>query len=430
MNVGRTTRRFAAFLIHNWPLKLAAVVLATVLYAGLVASRDSDTYPGPIEVAAVNQPSGTVVTNQLRPVEQVRYIAPADVGRLTADDFRATVDLASLHPTGEPVSVRVSVVPTDPRVTILEIRPQVIQVVLDRRISATVPVRVARGAVPAGLDAGQTVFSPVTAIVTGPAGAVLRVVAVRVNVALDPGGIDFDRDVEADPIDAAGEVVHGVDVEPRSIHVTVPLFTNRESRTLPVNPLVSGTPAPGFRIAAIEVDPLVVSVEGDAEDLNQLVQADTAPVAVFGATRDVTATVVLALPTGVVPLGVTTVTVVVRVQAVTETRTFTAGFRLDGREPGLLYDLSGTTALITLFGSVADLDRLAAAPLVVGVNVAGLGPGVHEVPVVPSLSSGVTVAALAPATVTVTVRQAATPAPPSPAPPDGGESSAPPTAAP
>ncbi len=430
MNVGRSARRLAAFVIHNWPLKLAAIILATLLYAGLVASQDSYTYPGPIQVAAVNQPSGTVVTNQLRPVEHVRYIAPAEVGRLTADDFRATVDLASLDPTGEPVSVRVSVVPSDPRVTILEIRPQTIQVVLDERISATVPVRVARSAVPAGIDAGQTTFTPVTATVTGPSAAVKQVVAVRVNVALDPGGINFDRDVEANPIDAADEVVHGVDVEPRSIHVTVPLFTNKESRTLPVNPLVTGAPAPGFRIAAIEVDPLVISVEGDAEELNQLVQADTAPVTVFGATRDVTATVALALPTGVVPLGVTTVTVVVRVKPVTETRTFRAGFRLDGREPGLLYDLSGTTALITLFGSVADLDRLAAAPLVVGVNVAGLAPGVHGVPVVPSLSSGVTVAALAPETVTITIREAATPAPALPAPSPGGVSSAPPTAAP
>ncbi len=417
MNVGRSALRIAAFVIHNWPLKLAAIILATLLYAGLVASENSGTYPGPLQVTAVNQPSDTVVTNQLRPLEQVRYIAPAEVGRLTAGDFRATVDLSAVDPTGEPVSVRVNVVATDPRVTVFEVRPESITVVLDRRVRAVVPVRVARGPVAVGIDAGTTVFSPETATVTGPSMAVGRVVAVRVNVALDPGGINFDRDVEANPIDAAGEVVHGVNVEPRTVHVTVPLFTNRESRTLPVNPVVTGAPAPGFRIAGIEADPQVISVEGDAEELNQLVQADTAPVAVFGATRDVTATVALALPTGVVPLAVTTVTVVVRVEPVTETRTFTAGFRLDGRDPDLRYDLAGTSVLLTLFGSVADLDRLAAAPLVVGVNVVGLDPGTHELPVVPSIPSGVTVAALAPETVTVTITDPATPVSPSLAPP-------------
>ena len=417
MNVGRSALRIAAFVIHNWPLKLAAIILATLLYAGLVASENSGTYPGPLQVTAVNQPSDTVVTNQLRPLEQVRYIAPAEVGRLTAGDFRATVDLSAVDPTGEPVSVRVNVVATDPRVTVLEIRPESITVVLDRRVRAVVPVRVVRGPVPVGIDAGTTVFSPETATVTGPSMAAERVVAVRVNVALDPGGINFDRDVEANPIDAAGEVVHGVNVEPRTIHVTVPLFTNRESRTLPVNPVVTGAPAPGFRIAGIVADPQVISVEGDAEELNQLVQADTAPVAVFGATRDVTATVALALPTGVVPLGVTTVTVVVRVEPVTETRSFMAGFRLDGRDPDLRYDLAGTSVLLTLFGSVADLDRLAAAPLVVGVNVAGLDPDIHELPVVPSIPSGVTVAALAPETVTVTITDPAISVSPSAAPP-------------
>ena len=417
MNVGRLARRAAAFVIHNWPLKLAAIILATLLYAGLVASEDSSTYPGPVQVLAENLPSGTVVTNQLKPLEHVRYIAPAVVGRLTAEDFTATVDLSAVDPTGQPVSVSVKVVPTDPRVTILEVRPETITVVLDERISVVVPVRVARGPVAVGIDAGTTVFTPETATVTGPSMAVERVVAVQVNVVLDPGGLNFDRDVEADPIDAAGEVVHGVNVEPRTIHVTVPLFTDRESRTLPVNPVVTGAPAPGFRIAGIIPDPLVISVEGDADELNQLVQADTAPVAIFGATRDVTATVALALPTGVVPLGVTTVTVVVRVEPVTETRVFTAGYRLDGREPDLRYDLTAKSVLLTLFGSVADLDRLAAAPLVVGVNVAGLDPGVHEVPVVPSISSGVTVAALAPETVTVTVTDPATLVSPSPAPP-------------
>ena len=31
--------RYLRFLIHNWPLKLAAIVLATLLYGGLVLSQ-------------------------------------------------------------------------------------------------------------------------------------------------------------------------------------------------------------------------------------------------------------------------------------------------------------------------------------------------------------------------------------------------------
>ncbi len=167
-----------------------------------------------------------------------------------------------------------------------------------------------------------------------------------------------------------------------------------------------------------------------------------APVALFGATRDVTQTVTLALPTGVVPTGAATVTVTVHVEAVTATRTYTAGLRLDGAQPGLTYTLADDHVLMTLYGSVADLDRLSSTPLVVGLNVTGLGPGRHDLSVVPSLSAGVTVAALSPTSVAVTIAEPAAPTPgptattpaptstPSAPPASDGPASATPTTAP
>jgi YbbR domain-containing protein len=432
MNIGRSARRALAFVFHNWPLKLAAIVLATLLYAGFVVSQDSNVYPGPVRVGLVNQPSGTVLINDLRDVEQIRYIAPADLGRLTAEDFRATVDLANVTPDGSPASVRVIVVAVDPRVTILDFRPQSIQVTLDQRVPKVVDVVVDRGSPPAGLDIGEVTVDPSEVTVTGPSANVNRVVAARASAPIDGSGIDVDREVEVDAIDAAGEIVTGVDIEPRTVHVTIPIFTDKQSRTVPVNPMVAGTPAAGFRIAAIEVEPLVVSIEGDADQLAELVRADTEPVGVFGATSDVEMTVVLALPPGVLPLGSASVKVTVRIEPVTETRTFRAGLRLDGARPGFRYSAELDPILLTLFGSVADLDVLASAPIVIGLNVSALGPGTHEVPVVPSVPSGVTVAAISVETVTVTVREPPTPTPspepaspsPSPSPSDGASPSA------
>ena len=98
--------------------------------------------------------------------------------------------------------------------------------------------------------------------------------------------------------------------------------------------------------------------------------ADTAPVPVSGATRDVTSQVAYSLPTGVSVIGDQTAKVTVHIEAVTETRTFVAGIRLDGRQAALQYEASETRVLLTLFGSTADLDRLAGSPLVVALNVA------------------------------------------------------------
>lgn len=411
MNVGRSARRAAAFVVHNWPLKVAAVVAATLLYVGLVVSQDNDVYPGPVTITPVNQPSRTIRINDLRDVEDIRYMAPADAGRLTAGDFRATVDLAGVEPTGESVAVRVSVVAIDPRVTILDYRPRTVQVILDASVSKDVPVQVDTGPVPEGLTVGEVGVEPDTVTVTGPSTKVRQVIGARLRVTFDASGIDVDREVEPEPMDAAGEVVIGVDVDPQTVHVTIPVFTDRESRTLPVNPIVSGTPAPGFRIAAVEATPLVVSVEGDGDQLAELMRADTEPVPVFGATSDVEAVVNLALPPGVVPLGPATVRVTVRVEAVAETRTYSAGIRLDGTRAGMEYAVEPDRVLLTLFGSVVDLDRLGAAPIVVGVSMAGLDPGIHEVAVVPSLPAGVTLAAVSPETVTVRITAPPTPSP-------------------
>ena len=418
----RTLRRAVAFVVHNWPLKLAAIVVATMLYFGVVVSSDSSTYPGPIRITPVNQPAGTVITNanEIKDVEQVRYLAPAGAGPLTAQDFRATVDLTDVKADGVPVNVRVDIEAIDPRVTILEVRPRTIQVVLDQLITKTVEVKVDRGTPPPGLDIGETVIDPPQVSVSGAAGLVNRVVSVRASTPIDASGVDIDREVQPVPIDASGEIVTGVEIEPRTVHVTIPIYTNKDSRTLPVNPIITGTPAAGFRIAAIETTPLTVSVEGDQDQLVALIRADTAPVPVFGATSDVSVDVPLALPTGVTPLSVTTITVKVRIEPVTETRTFSAGLRLDGRQAGLEYDVAQDRVLLTLYGSVVSLDRLSAAPIIVGLNVATLEPGTHNVAVIPSLPSGVTVADISPQTVTVTVAAPATPTPtpatPSPAP--------------
>ncbi len=120
---------------------------------------------------------------------------------------------------------------------------------------------------------------------------------------IDPGGLDFDTDVPLIPVDGVGNAVRPIDVTPASARVSIPVFTDRQSRSLPVAPVVTGTPAAGFEIAAIAVDPAVVTVEGDADQLAQLSKLDTQPVSVAGASSDIVATVALDLPTGVVPLS-------------------------------------------------------------------------------------------------------------------------------
>jgi len=378
VNIGRGARRVGRSIVHNWPLKLAAIGLATFLYAGFVASQDSNVYSGPVPVKPVNQPADTVITNQLRDVEQIQYIAPADLGRLRAEDFLATVDLAGVQPDGNPVNVRVNVRPNDARVTILAIRPQSIPVVLDQKVSKQVSVTVIQSPPPDGLQVGDTVVAPTSVEVSGASADVKRVVEARVSVTIDASAVNVDRDVAPEAVDDSGQSVTGVKLEPTTVHVQIPVYENLQNKTVPVNPIVTGTPAAGFRVDRITVDPLVVSLKGDQDQLAGLRTADTAPVSVSGATREVTSEVEYSLPTGVSVIGArTTALVTVRIVAITETRNYVAGLRLDGRKPELEYDVSDRTVLLTLFGSSAELDALQSSAIVIALNVDSLGPGSH-----------------------------------------------------
>ncbi len=396
--------RILGLIVHNWPLKLAAVALATLLYAGLVVSSSAKLFEGSVPIEASGVTSDVTILSDLGAVRQIRYVAPGDLGlRLDSSSFRATVDLAAMDPADGRTSVAVRVVSIDPRIQILDYEPRRIVVELDAVVSRVVPVRVVIGPVPSGLDIGEPVVEDANVTVTGAASIVERVAEVQARISVDASGIDVNRSVDLLPVDSAGEPLSPVDVEPTTTRVRLPIFTDRQTKTLPIRPVVAGSPAAGFEVAAVSVDPLVVAVEGDVDDLVLLEVADTAPITITGATSDITATTRLELPEGVQVLGNPTVTVTVTLRPVTATRTFEAGLLLLGARPDRVYALSTDRVLVTIGGSVADLDRLSGSAIALTLDVSGLDVGMHEVSVGANLLTGLTLVGVSPDPITVTI---------------------------
>lgn len=402
-------KRFAARIVHNWPLKLAAIGLATLMYGGLVLSESTQTFNGDIRVNPVGQPADTFLLTPPPPVTVIRYFAPAGVP-VTTNSFAASVDLSSVDPQAGPVSVRIEVTSPDSRVRVLGYEPQFMSVQLDPIARATVPVRIERGVVPPGLDPGDTTVDPAKVTVSGPQSLVRQVVAVRGDVQIQPSGIDVDQDVQLVPIDGLGNAVRTVDVMPSTARVTIPIFSDRQTRSLPVNPMLSGVPAAGFEIASVTTNPPIVLVEGDADQLAQLVSVDTDAIPLTGVSANSTVQASLALPTGIVAVGSDSVQVSIKLRQVTETRTFSAGLRLVGTRRDLSYEFTTDRVIVTIGGSTADLDRLQGSALVVDLDVTGLGPGTVDVPVSLDLPTGPTLVSANPATVSVAI--SATPSPP------------------
>lgn len=406
-------RRLLGRIVHNWPLKLAAVGLATLMYAGLALSQNTQTYPGALPVRVINQPPDTVLLTPPPPVTSVRYFAPSGVP-VAASSFVATVDLAGVEAEGGFVSVRIEVMPLDERIRVLGYDPAFASIQLDPLVDKSVPVQVVHGPVPDGLTLGEVTVEPATVTVSGAGSIVAKVDAVRADVVIQSTGINVDENVQLIPIDKLGNALSPLDVTPPTAQVTIPVFSDRQNRTLPVNPIITGNPAAGFEIESVAVEPQVVLVAGDPDQLTELSRVDTDPIPMTGVSADETVEVGLALPTGVVAVGEETITVTITIRPVTATRTFSAGLRLVGASNDLTYTPSVDRVLVTIGGSTADLDRLSAATLVVDLDVTGLAAGVHDVPVSANLPAGTTLVAASPANVTVSIDGAAAPASPSP----------------
>jgi YbbR domain-containing protein len=238
-------------------------------------------------------------------------------------------------------------------------------------------------------------------------------------VRLDPSGIDVNETVGLVPVDARGEIVTGADVQPSTVRVTIQIGSQLSTKTLPVSPVVAGTPSSSVEITSVEVQPALVTVEGEADALAGLVSVETRPVAISGATTDVEAVVGLDLPNGVAALGVEQVRVTITIRPRTGTRTFEAGVQVVNSASDLVYVPAIDRVLLTLGGTLEALDAVDPTRVAARLDVAGLGLGTAPVTVTVRLPAGVTLVAASPLAVTLTVTRVATPAPtptPTPAP--------------
>ena len=183
-------------------------------------SQSARTWPGPIPIQVIHQPSSAFIVGSLPDVTNVQYFAPVDVAdRVSSSAFVATVDLATANAAAsEPILVPVRLQGPD-GVNIIDYTPREIYVRLDPLVTSTVPVTVDHGTVPEGLRLGETTVSQSTATVSGPESVVNQVVAAVARVRIQSSGIDVDQLVDLVPVDGQGEVLSPVELTPTSVRV-------------------------------------------------------------------------------------------------------------------------------------------------------------------------------------------------------------------
>lgn len=404
-------------LLRNWHLKLGAVGLATVLYTGLVFSGSftEETQAG-VAVEGINQGQTVLLGTGLGTVDVVYRAAPEAADGVDTSSFAASVDLSTydLERAAQPQSLEVDVRALVPGITVEDWTPRQLTVTLDDIATKQIPVVVETGELPEGLEAGRPSVSDDEVTARGASSLIARVDHALARVRVDPSGIDVIGPVTLVALGVDGEIVEPIELTPDTVSVDVDVREVETNKTVPVRPAVEGTPAPGFALQSLGVDPAVVTLRGLPEALSGIEEVRTEPLSIDGVSVDQVFTAALALPDGArlaPPGGEATVTVTAAIAPSVSSRTFVTGVVCEGAgENACLPGLSQVA--VTVSGPGALLAQLSAAEVTPVVDVTGFAPGQYQVTVaVGALPDGVTVEAISPGSVPVTIQAPATPTP-------------------
>jgi YbbR domain-containing protein len=204
---------------------------------------------------------------------------------------------------------------------------------------------------------------------------------------------DFTDSVDLKPRDVRGGDISRVKVSPARAKVNVDIQQREFSQEVVVNPAIAGSPAPGYNVARINVEPRLVTVTGPLDVLQSIDAVkgiSTEEISIADARADVVRLVQVALPPGARLQGSPAVKVTVSIKpargevsfsVVPQIRNVGAGLALTPVEP----------VLVTLSGELPALQALSPASIVVTADAQGLGPGLYALPLQITPPAGTTV---------------------------------------
>ena len=391
----------------NLGLAAFSVVLGFALWI-FVTDTESPTRSGvlPFDLAVetVNVPGDLALAAS--PVNvRVRVKVADDVwGTLSAADFKGTVDLDGLQAGAYDLPVQVEPLTGRGGLRVTEVIPDTVEVELKSLFSKSVSVTPKlEGSPPKGYEAGTPEIDAETVLVTGTQDRVSLVNQVVARLDLSARTEDLTQAVRLEALDSRGNPVTEVLLEPSVVNASIEITQKEYSAPLAIRPTVTGSPATGFDVVSVSVDPAVAEVFGPPSFIAEAAAIRTQPVDISEAADDVVLTISLDLPPDVSVSGGTSVTVTVEIEPAQGRRTLAVTAVAVGLDPGL--GVSGALPFVEveLLGELPTLRALKPNDIAATINLTGLGPGAHTVNVSVSAPADTLVANVSPETVEVTL---------------------------
>ncbi len=358
----------------------------------------------PIEVGAL--PDSLEVVTTLANATVTIEGAQSQVRPVSQADITLSVDLTDID---EPGEYRRALMATAPNIDDISVEPNEVTIQVDRLVSDIFPVRPDVTNPPDQTRTVSAVRPDVTQVtVTGPTSAVDRVTEVILPVSFDQQIEDFEQTFTPIAVDADGQQVIEVTILPDAILTEVDLQTSGKS--VSVIPTVTGVPAEGFSVQQRRALPDTIIVDGPPELIDDLLFVNTEPVDVTEATQSISTRVGLAdLPEGVTVIEPADDTIEVRlaIEDISASSQTLADLPVEplGLGSGLSAALATSTMSIDVSAPIDILQAMTPEDISVWVNLDGLGPGTHDVPLEVTVPQGATWQTTEPLQTRVTIEE-------------------------
>jgi len=257
--------RLRGVVQHNLPVKIAALIVAVVLWLYVMNDQNPAIDGGfPVPVTIENAPEGYQLSSDTDKVT-IRVRGPRSLF-VSADssDFHARVNLADFAEGERAYTVEASV---PYGFELVSISPDKMTINLDRMIEKTLKASLTIGGAPAsGYTVDKVIQADEAVKVQGPRSLVDQVVHVVGHINLSGQSSDDIAQVSFIALNTDGREVVGVTLVPSSTEVTVKLARGLTRKVVEVQPRPRSDLAPNLKLEGVTVTPARIEIAG-AEDV-------------------------------------------------------------------------------------------------------------------------------------------------------------------
>jgi len=157
------------WIVHNWPLKIVSLLLATLLWAA-VSNQQSSEIGLEVPLEYRNIPQQLEITGDTTNTVQVRLRGPSNVIKgVSSADVATTLDLAKMGTGEKIVALSPQNVQAPYGAEVIRVNPSNVRFTLERTLIKTIEIVPTIAGLPAdGFEVGQVLVSPNTIDVEGP----------------------------------------------------------------------------------------------------------------------------------------------------------------------------------------------------------------------------------------------------------------------